>query len=61
MDLVKIKISQDEKDKILKIDKSSKSYKKNLDYYYDQDKINLVQEKEKFLIDKYNYNFKDLI
>ena len=61
MDLVKIKISQDEKDKILKSTNHQNHIKKNLDYYYDQDTINLVQEKEKFLIDKYNYNFKDLI
>ena len=41
-----------------KLDKSSKSLKKdNLNYYYDKECRELVQNKEKLIIDKYNYKY----
>lgn len=56
-----IKINVDEKkiQDTKKLDKSSKSLKKNnLNYYYDKECRELVQNKEKLIIDKYNYKYR---
>jgi hypothetical protein len=53
-----IEVSENEKNKVLLADKTSVSQKKNnLDYYYDKETMKLVLEKERFLIEKYNYNY----
>ena len=55
-----IEINVDEKkiQDAKKLDKSSKSLKKdNLNYYYDKECRELVQKKEKLIIDKYNYKY----
>ena len=60
LEKVKVKIDKNKKDDIKKLDKSAKSLKKNsLDYYYDKESIELVQEKEKLIIDKYHYQYQD--
>ena len=56
----KMNISFDDQKRtdVNKLDKSSKSFKKNsLDYYYDKECKELVQEKEKLIIEKYNYKY----
>ena len=58
---INIKVKDEVKSKIINSDKSSKSQKINdLNYYYDTKSIELVMNKEKFIIEKYNYQFKDL-
>ena len=58
---INIKVKDEVKSKIINSDKSSKSQKINdLNYYYDTKSTELVMNKEKFIIEKYNYQFKDL-
>ncbi len=60
LEKVKVKIDKNKKDDMKKLDKSSKTLKKNsLDYYYDKESIELVREKEKLIIDKYQYKYQD--
>ena len=58
LEKIKLRIDKNKKDHVKKLDKSSKSLRKNnLDYYYNDECIELVQEKEKLIIDKYNYKY----
>lgn len=48
-------INQETKNQILQSGKTNKSKHNKTSHYYDQETINLVAEKEKFIIKKYNY------
>ncbi len=60
LEINNIKINEDEKIKAKKMDKTSMSLKKNnLNYYYDNECKKLVQEKDKLIIEKYNYKYEE--
>tara|TARA_Y100000590_G_C15666564_1_gene994678 strand:+ start:175 stop:1023 length:849 start_codon:yes stop_codon:yes gene_type:complete len=61
LSLAKIKIDEKEKEKIYNLKRTTaSSNKRNLNDYYDQECLDLVQEKEKLIIDKYNYDLKKI-
>ena len=52
------KIDLTKKDKVRNLVKTAKSsYQKDLDYYYDNETVELISSKEKFIIEKYNYKY----
>ena len=61
LSLVNVKISEKEKEKIYNLKRTAaSSNKRTLNDYYDQECMDLVLEKEKLIIDKYDYDFEKI-